>query len=202
MKWIKQPLLLLLFITFTQTSVANAASAKDVVNSVNQRIMQSLRANKASYTANPSKLNGLVQRDLVPFIDFTSFSKLILGTHWKTATAAQQQQFIRAFQGMLMRTYTKSLLEFTGSQLTITREVPGAKPKYAKVYGKFSSSAGKPKANVIFEMKQEGNRWKAYNITVNAFSLVKNFRTSFGREINQFGLDGLIKRLSKNQVTE
>ena len=202
MKWIKQPLLLLLFITFTQTSVANAASAKDVVNSVNQRIMQSLRANKASYTANPSKLNGLVQRDLVPFIDFTSFSKLILGTHWKTATAAQQQQFIRAFQGMLMRTYTKSLLEFTGSQLTITSEVPGAKPKYAKVYGKFSSSAGKPKANVIFEMKQEGNRWKAYNITVNAFSLVKNFRTSFGREINQFGLDGLIKRLSKNQVTE
>lgn len=202
MKWIKQPLLLLLFITFTQTSAANAASAKDVVNSVNQRIMQSLRANKASYAANPSKLNGLVQRDLVPFIDFTSFSKLILGTHWKTATPAQQQQFAHAFQGMLIRTYTKSLLEFSNSQLTITREVPGAKPQYAKVYGKFSSGAGKPKASVIFEMKQEGNRWKAYNITVNAFSLVKNFRTSFGREINQFGLDGLIKRLSKNQVTE
>ncbi len=201
MKWIKQALVLFLFVLFTQTATANN-SAKDVVNSVNQKIMQSLRTNKARYTANPQQLYSLVQRDLVPFIDFASFSKLILGTHWKKATPAQRQRFMRAFQGMLMRTYTKSLLEFTDSTLTVSREVAGAKPNYAKVYGEFSSGAGKPKSRVIFEMKQDGGRWKAYNITVNAFSLVKNFRTSFGREINQFGLDGLTQRLEKNQVTE
>ena len=55
MKWIKQSFLLLIFITLSQISVANAGSAKDVVNSVNQRVMQSLRANKATYAADPSK---------------------------------------------------------------------------------------------------------------------------------------------------
>jgi len=200
MKWIKQTLLLLLFVSFSQASIANT-EAKDVVNSVNQNILKELRANEARYAANPNQLYTLVQRELVPFIDFPSFSKLILAKYWRTASPAQQQRFIRAFQGMLMRTYTKSLLEFTHSELNIIREVPGAKENLAKVYGEFSASSGQPKSHVIFEMRQ-GNNWKAYNITVNAFSLVKNFRTSFGREINQFGLDGLIQRLEQNQVTE
>ena len=201
MKWIKQALILLLFVSFTQTATAGLG-AKEVVNSVNQRIMQSLRSNKDRYAADPNQLYGLVQHDMLPFIDFASFSKLILGTHWKTATPAQRQRFMKAFQGMLMRTYTKSLLEYTNSTLTISREVPGAKPNYAKVYGEFSAGNGKPKSRVIFEMRQDGGRWKAYNITVNAFSLVKNFRTSFGNEIRQHGLDGLIQRLENNQVTQ
>lgn len=206
MKWIKQslflPVLLLLYVSFMQTAIAVDLRAKNVVNMVNQNVMQSLRTNKERYAANPDQLYSLVQHDLLPFIDFLSFSKLILGKHWKTATPVQRQRFQKAFQGMLMRTYTKSLLEFTNSVLTISREVPGAKPSYAKVYGDFSAGTGKPKSRVIFEMKQEAGQWKAYNITVNAFSLVKNFRTSFGKEISQFGLDGLIDRLEKNQVTE
>ena len=201
MKWIKPTLLLLFFMSFAQTTMANTG-AKNVVNSVNQKIMQAVRSNKNSYAANPNQLYSLVQRDLVPFINFPAFSKLILGVHWKTASPAQQQRFQRAFQSMLIRTYAKSLLEFTDSSLTISREVPGAKPEYSKVYGVFSAGSGKPASQIIFEMKQENGQWKAYNITVNAFSLVKNFRTSFGREINQFGLDGLIGRLEKNQVTE
>lgn len=201
MKIIKQAFLLLLFVSFTQTSIANTG-AKEVVNAVNQNILQSLKANKSRYAANPDQLYSLVQRDLVPFINFSSFSKLILAKHWKTASPAQQQRFIRAFQGMLMRTYTKSLLEFTDSKLMITREVTGTKPTLSKVYGEFAAGNGKTKSRVIFEMRQESGRWKAYNITVNAFSLVKNFRTSFGREISQFGLDGLIQRLEKNQITE
>ena len=165
--------------------------------------MQSLRNNKALYEENPNQLYSLVQRDLLPFIDFSSFSKLILGTHWKTATLKQRQRFMKAFQGMLMRTYTKSLLEYTHSTLTISREVPGTKPNYAKVYGEFSSgNSSSPKSRVIFEMRKDRGRWKAYNITVNAFSLVKNFRTSFGNEIRQYGLEGLIQRLESNQVTE
>ena len=201
MKWIKQALLVLLFVSFSQASFADEG-ATAVVTSVNHNILQALRSNKDRYAANPEQLYTLVQRDLVPFIDFSSFSKLILAKHWKTASPAQRQHFIRAFQGMLMRTYTKSLLEFTNSTLTITREVPGTKAGYSKVYGEFSGGAGHAKSRVIFEMKQSGGGWKAYNITVNNFSLVKNFRTSFGREINQFGLDGLIQRLEKNQVTE
>jgi phospholipid transport system substrate-binding protein len=200
---IKQALMILfaLFsLTFSPLSLASDASS--VVDSVNQRVMQALKANKAQYQSSPEQLTQLVEKDIIPFIDFTAFAKLILSKHWKTATATQRTQFEASFKGMLMRTYTRSMLEYTDADLSITRELPGHKPEYAKVYGKFSLGNGQPDVPVIFEMRNDGTNWKAYNVTVKAFSLVENFRSSFGKEINQYGLDGLIDRLNKGQVTE
>jgi phospholipid transport system substrate-binding protein len=200
MQWIKKTLVILLLISLMPT-VNASSNATEQVLAVNQRIIQSLQANKARYQANPDQLYTLVKQDLLPFIDFQAFSKLILGIHWKTARPAQQQRFIQVFQNMLMSTYTNSLLAFSESTLTISREVAGSKAGYSKVYGIFANAKGQKGAQVIFEMRQQGNHWKAYNITVNAFSLVQNFRSSFAREINQSGLDGLIKRLESKQIT-
>lgn len=200
---IKQAIIIVLAffsMTFSQVSLANDAST--VVNSVNQRVMQALRTNKAQYQSNPSQLTQLVEKDIIPFIDFTAFSKLILSKHWKTATPAQRTNFEASFKDMLMRTYTRSMLEYTDADLSVTRELPGHKPEYAKVYGKFIIGNGQPDVPVIFEMRNDGTNWKAYNVTVKAFSLVENFRSSFGKEINQYGLDGLIDRLNKGQITE
>ncbi|MGV6808729.1 MAG: MlaC/ttg2D family ABC transporter substrate-binding protein [bacterium] len=191
---------LLMSLLFLQN--AQASEASSIVNQVNQRVLQSLNANKARYANNPAQLTQLVERDIVPFIDFTAFSKLILSKHWRTATPAQRQQFQQAFKQMLMRTYTKSMLEYSDAKLSITRELAGAKAGYAKVYGKFSLGNGQPDVPVIFEMRQQNGQWKAYNVTVQAFSLVENFRSSFSKEISQYGLDGLIQRLRSNQIKE
>lgn len=193
-------LLLLLSIGFGH--VASAATASATVESVNQRVMQALRANKAQYAANPDALVQLVQNDIVPFIDFTAFSKLILSKHWRTATPPQRTAFEQAFKGMLMRTYTRSMLEYSDADLSIQRELPGSRPHYAKVYGKFVIGNGQPDVSVIFEMREVDGRWKAYNVTVKAFSLVENFRSTFGKEINQYGLDKLIQRLQQGEITQ
>ena len=42
--------------------------------------------------------------------------------------------------------------------------------------------------------------WKVYDVTIDGVSLVTNYRSSFGAEIRQSGIDGLIHTLaSRNQ---
>jgi phospholipid transport system substrate-binding protein len=42
--------------------------------------------------------------------------------------------------------------------------------------------------------------WKAWDVTIEGISYVKNFQTDFGAEINDQGLEHLIERLETQQV--
>jgi phospholipid transport system substrate-binding protein len=44
-------------------------------------------------------------------------------------------------------------------------------------------------------MRATPEGWKAWDITIEGISYVKNFRTDFGSEIEQRGLDAVIARL-------
>ena len=42
--------------------------------------------------------------------------------------------------------------------------------------------------------------WKAWDVTIEGISYVKNFRTQYGAEIEEKGLDAVIKRLETEGV--
>ena len=49
-------------------------------------------------------------------------------------------------------------------------------------------------------MRKDQADWKVIDVSVNGVSLIVNYRTTFAREIQQSGVDGLIKSLvTKNQ---
>jgi len=48
---------------------------------------------------------------------------------------------------------------------------------------------------VNYSMRATADGWKAWDVTIEGISYVKNFRTDFGAEIDQRGLDAVIERL-------
>ncbi|HEX2243642.1 MAG TPA: ABC transporter substrate-binding protein, partial [Gammaproteobacteria bacterium] len=50
---------------------------------------------------------------------------------------------------------------------------------------------------VNYSFRFTDGQWKAYDMTIDGLSLVKNFRTSFDNEIERNGLDALIERLER-----
>ncbi len=139
----------------------------------------------------------LAERLIFPLIDFEAMAKLTLGKHWRTASAQQKQDFVNAYKELLVRTYTKSLAEYANVNIVFYPERTKYQDDYATVYSDFIQGGGKPNIPVIYNMRKTGDGWKAFDLTIEGLSMVKNYRTSFEQEISDKGLDALIARLKK-----
>jgi phospholipid transport system substrate-binding protein len=118
----------------------------------------------------------------------------VLGKHWRTATAAQRKRFIEAFYGTLMSDYGDAILEFTADRLRILpfRGDPAADTATVRTEVKRDDGTPVP---VNYSLRRTAQGWKAWDVTIEGISYVKNFRTDFGAEVDQKGLDELIQRL-------
>ena len=53
---------------------------------------------------------------------------------------------------------------------------------------------------VNYSLRRTPEGWKAWDVTIEGISYVKNFRTDFGAEIEQTGLDAVIQRLESQNA--
>ena len=59
----------------------------------------------------------MVDQLIIPRFDFVSMSKWVLGKHWKQASEEQRSEFIIQFKELLVRTYARALLEYSGQEI-------------------------------------------------------------------------------------
>jgi phospholipid transport system substrate-binding protein len=178
---------------------ASDAESPDVMlQERSDQIMAELK--KGGVRSDINKLYDLVDRMMVPLIDFKAMSKLTLGKHWKRASKDQRTAFMDAYKTLLRGTYTKSLKNYANQEIRFFPKRTRVKGKYATVYSEFVPGGGKTNVPINYKMRKVGDQWKAYNLEIEGLSLVKNYRTSFGKEISATSLDALIARLNKGQV--
>jgi phospholipid transport system substrate-binding protein len=75
-------------------------------------IQEELDANEERYAEDEEALRDLVDRKLIPLVDFEVASRWVLGRHVRSASDDQLSAFQDEFQQMLMRFYSSALLEF------------------------------------------------------------------------------------------
>ena len=54
---------------------------------------------------------------------------------------------------------------------------------------------------VNYSLRGTPQGWKAWDVTIEGISYVKNYRTDFGTEIEQKGIDAVIKRLEAQNAS-
>ena len=155
-----------------------------------------LDANRAVYTKDPQKLRELVDKYLLPHFDIEYAARLVLGKHWRTATPAQRKRFVDAFYQSLMRNYGDALARVheRSTEDPAVQGRPGGE-RARPCAPKSSASNGTPRARQLQPAQDTPQGWKAWDVTIEGISYVKNFRTDFGSEIDEKGLDAVIQRL-------
>ena len=201
MRSLKSNLILVLMMSFfTLTAWAKSndvITAENRVVGVTSNIVKLLEKNRAQYSRDENSLNAMVRREILPFIDFDAMSKLTLGKFWRAATPFQRKRFINAFREMLVKSYAKSMLEYTGSSIRAANSVSMSKPGYVIVRTVVTPKGVQPvKAN--YSVRNTSGVWKAYNIEIDGINLITNYRTNFVREASAKGLEALIARLEKS----
>jgi phospholipid transport system substrate-binding protein len=180
-------------------SVANAQGIpgpgpQELIEKVSQDMLRDIDANRAALRQDPARLRALVDKNLLPNFDADYAARLVLGKHWRTATPEQQKRFVEAFIQSMMRQYGTALLDFTGDRLTFMPFKGDPAATTATVRTEVKRDNGTP-VPVNYTMRGTPQGWKAWDVTIEGVSYVKNFRTDFGSEIDAKGLDAVIQRL-------
>jgi phospholipid transport system substrate-binding protein len=180
--------------TATPAAAPSTLGPQELVENSAKRMLQELDANRAMYTHDPSKVEGLVANVLLPNFDIEYAARLVLGQTWRTATPEQRKRFVDAFYHSLLRNYGTALADFTADRFVILpyKGDPGDTMATVRTEVKRSSGQAVP---VNFSLRKTDGVWKAWDVVIEGISYVKSFRTDFGSEIQQKGLDEVINRM-------
>jgi phospholipid transport system substrate-binding protein len=171
-----------------------------LMQQVSQDVLRELDADRAAYAQDSARLRALVDKYLLPNFDTDFAARRVLGKHWTTATPEQRKRFVDAFVGSLMGDYGDAILEFTGDRLKILpfRGDPAATTATVRTLVKRDDGTEVP---VNYSLRATPRGWKAWDVTIEGISYVKNFQNDFGAEISQKGLEHLIQRLEAQQAS-
>jgi phospholipid transport system substrate-binding protein len=176
------------------------AGPQELIQKVSQDLLRDLDANRPLYTKDPQKLRGLVDKYLLPNFDVDYAARLVLGKNWRTASEDQRKRFIDAFYQSLMRNYGDAILEFSADRLTILPFRGDLASGSATVRTEVKRENGTP-VPVNYSLHSTPKGWKAWDVTIEGISYVKNYRTDFGAQAEKEGLEAVIKRLETQNAS-
>ena len=176
------------------TAAPSALGPQELVENSAKRMLVELDANRPMYVKDPAKLDSLVANVLLPNFDTDYAARLVLGQTWRTASEEQRKRFVDAFYHSLLHNYGAALLNFTADKFVVLPYKGEASDTQATVRTEVKKDTG-DKVPVNFSLHKTDQGWKAWDVVIEGISYVKSFRTDFGSEIQQKGLDEVITRL-------
>lgn len=170
-----------------------------LISSTVSEVLDVVRKDKALRNGDKQKVLALVEEKVLPHFDFNRMTQLAVGKNWRKATPEQKQALVTEFRGMLVRTYTKAFTSYRDQSVEVKPFSMASGATEATVKTLITKPGGQP-IPVDYEMWKTNDGWKAYDLSVDGVSLVTSYRSTFNDQIQQAGIDGLIKMLADKNL--
>jgi phospholipid transport system substrate-binding protein len=169
-------------------------SATALVEQTASKMLSTLENRRAEVERKPQLINDLVDSILAPHFDFTQMTRLAVGRDWLKASPAQQQALTDSFRNLLVRTYAKSILKYSGQEIVYQAARPGTRSGTVVVPTEVRAPGAAP-IPIDYSMIERGSSWKVYDVVIDGVSMISNYRSQFRTTIATSGIDGLIEQL-------
>lgn len=180
-------------------AIAAEIGPEQLIRQTSVHLLAEIKANSERYHQDPTGLYALVEEVVLPYFDFNSMTNLALDRYRHKVTMAQRPQIIREFRVLLVRTYTRALLDYTDQEIIYLPSEVSQETGNVTVKTEIEQEGGFP-IPLDYSLHPSDQGWKVYDISVDNVSLVLNYRSSFARQIRKHGIEGLIQSLrDRNQ---
>jgi phospholipid transport system substrate-binding protein len=130
--------------------------------------------------------------------DWSEMSRSALGYHWREFSPADRAQFSELFKRFLEASYIGKIESYSGQQINFLRQTPDG-PGYSTVYTTIVQTSGDP-VKVNYTLHEQAGDCKVSDVSIDAISIVANYRNQFNRVINRQGLPALLADLKRKQA--
>jgi phospholipid transport system substrate-binding protein len=137
------------------------------------------------------------------YFDFESMTRSVMGYHWRELSPAQRVEVVSLFTNFINDAYLSKLQDYSVKK--VAEELPTVNiqflretfdgPEYAQVYSTVTLKEQKDPIDLNYLMHRANGQWKVYDVTVDAISVIGNYRNQFNRVINDGGYDKLVNEL-------
>jgi phospholipid transport system substrate-binding protein len=167
----------------------------ELVKRLSTDVLESIKKDKSLQSGDIGKLQQLVDEKILPYVNFEKMTQLAVGRGWRQATPEQKQTLTKEFRTLLVRTYSGAMSQVRDHQVKMLPFRGGGQDDVV-VRTQIVAPRGDP-IQLDYRLEKAESGWKIYDVNVLGVWLVENYKNSFASEINQGGIDGLIKSLSE-----
>lgn len=171
--------------------------APDVlVRNTTEEVLSIVRSDKEIREGKTERIVQLIEEKVAPHFDFMRMTRLAVGRPWREATPEQRDGLVNEFRTLLVRSYAAAFTAYLGIAVEYRphRMNPGDTETVVQTLIKLPGGA--QPMSVDYDMTSTPNGWKVYDVRVAGASLIINYRNLFAQEIQNGGIEGLLRSLT------
>ncbi|MCB9667659.1 MAG: ABC transporter substrate-binding protein [Myxococcales bacterium] len=157
------------------------------------RVEKILKTSKGKTQSNQESTE--LNEALNELLDYDELSRRSLEGFWDDRKPKERKEFVELLRKLVRRNYERSLtdtLEYRIRYQDARKESDGV---VVRTTAKSKAKARAPAVTIEYTMRPVDSGWKIYDITTDGVSLVRNYRSQFGRIIRKHGWNELIRRM-------
>ena len=185
-------------LAFSEVASAQTVDSSDpqaLVKTVTQQVLDEVHSRAVDPSDIP-RIMDIVNRDILPYIDFEHTTQLALGRYWRTATPEQQQQLVQQFRTLLIHLYSGALAQLRPDQKIEYPPMRFSPTDTDTVVRTIAITNAQP-VEIDYRLRKTPQGWRVYDLNVVGAWLVQTYRQQFGETIAQSGVDGLLRFLTE-----
>lgn len=171
-------------------AAGEAERAQALVAQLSETLIGLLRSGRSE-----AQLLADFQALLARYGDMPVVAASVLGPPWRSATPAQKQAFVAAFQTYLARKYGRQFSDYTNATIQIRRARDGGRS--GVLVETVITRPGRDGFVVEWQVSERGGSPKVVNLIIEGVSMLTNERAEIGAMLEAEGgnLDRLIARM-------
>ncbi len=170
---------------------AGADGAIKFVEGMHGELQKAIKASRNPKT--DPKLLELFDR----MLDYDYLTSNTLGKHAAGLSAEQRTEFDRVFKELVRTSYRRNLRDPSGYAVEYTGEEPLDDAVLVTTVTVNRKNRREKPLDVDYRVGKNGKTFVVQDIVTSGVSLVRNYRSQFGRIIKRDGFDALIKLMNK-----
>jgi phospholipid transport system substrate-binding protein len=166
-----------------------------LVRDLSVEIIDAVKADPAIQAGDVAKVIALVDAKVLPYLNFQRMTASAVGLPWRQATPAQKEKLQAEFKLLLVRTYAGALAQVKDQ--TVHMKPFRAHADDDEVLVRTEVKGGGEPIQLDYRLEKSGDSWKIYDVNVLGIWLVNQYKSAFGQEVKNGGIDGLIAKLAE-----
>jgi phospholipid transport system substrate-binding protein len=184
-------------LVFFACAAAQAQETPDaLVKRVSQEVLAIIKSDPLVQAGNMARIREVIEAKLAPHFDFVRMTALAMGKNWRAATPEQQQRLTDEFKALLVRTYSGAMTRYRDETIEYKPLRMNQNDTDVIVRTSVLKSGGGQPVPMDYSMEKKSDGWKCYDVVVGGVSLVTNYRDEFNAQVQNGGVDGLIRTLA------
>ncbi|MEO3434333.1 ABC transporter substrate-binding protein [Inquilinus sp. CAU 1745] len=186
---------LLLMVSAAPAAAADDQGARDFIAELGDQTIEILRQPDLDAEQSVAQFREVFREGF----DVPTVARFVLGRYWNVATPEQQQEYLQLFEQMVLETYARRFVEYSGETFTVTGARPAGESD-VMVESRIVRPDGPP-VNVAWRVREREDGFQIIDVVVEGVSMSVTQRNEFASVIQRNGgqVEALLQAM-RNQI--